>query len=118
MTLCNAVSDAAAERMAKVTLTDPPMVVQPAEAAIRPDERGVVEHAAIGGAIGLFIALAIGTLLFLMNDRITASDDIMTYLGENLLGVVPFDNKIVYKGNLRKSLKRQKRKEKRKNKGR
>ena len=95
--LCDTITSEASQRMSEITQTDPPTLVESAEVAQEPNERGVVSQAekgALAGLVGMFLILCIP---YLVNDKIRRSDDVVRYLDEVVLGVVPYEKSLVFR---------------------
>lgn len=50
-----------------------------------------MKNAAVGGFVGLFIALAAVILIAVLDDRIKTEEDVEQYLQLSILGMIPFD---------------------------
>ncbi len=95
--LCDTITNEASQRMSEITQTDPPTLVESAEVAQEPNDRGVVSQAekgALAGLAGMFVLLCIP---YLVNDKIRRSDDVVRYLDEVVLGVVPYEKSLIFR---------------------
>ncbi len=95
--LCDAVTNEAAERVSEITQTDSPSLVEAAEVADKPNDRGVVSGIEKGGLIGFVGVAAILCLLYLLNDKVRKAEDIEKYLGEVVIGVVPYEKSLIFR---------------------
>ncbi len=95
--LCEAITNEAAERVSEVTQTDSPALVEPAEVAEKPNSRGVVSGIEKGGLLGFAVVVVILCLSYLLNDKIRKADDVEKYLGEAVIGVIPYEKSLVFR---------------------
>lgn len=95
--LCDAITNEASQRMSEITQTDPPTLVESAEVAQEPNERGVVSQAEKGGLAGLAGMFILLCIPYLLNDKIRRSDDVVRYLDEVVLGVVPYEKSLIFR---------------------
>ncbi|MDD4369922.1 MAG: Wzz/FepE/Etk N-terminal domain-containing protein [Anaerostipes sp.] len=88
-----------ATRVAKKMDTDAPTILEDAYLPKLPDSPSLKKNVAIGGVLGLFLAMFIILVLHFMNDTIRTEDDIEKYLGLNTLASVPLDKDEQKEGN-------------------
>ena len=96
--LCDAVTETTSTRMSEITQTDPPTLVESAEVATKHDPRGVLSQAEKGAVAGLGFVIVLLVAAYLLNDKVSKSTDVERYLGEVVIGVVPFEKSLVYRG--------------------
>ncbi len=100
--LCDAVTTRTAQRMSEITQTDAPTLVESAEVASSPNSKGIsaaAQKGALGGFAIVFILLCIP---YLLNDKIKGADDVNKYLGEVVIGVVPYEKSLFFKSKRKK----------------
>ena len=95
--LCDAITNEAAERVSEITQTDSPTLVESAEVADKPNSRGVVSGIEKGGLVGFVAVAAILCLIYLLNDKIRKADDVENYLGEVVIGVIPYEKSLIFR---------------------
>lgn len=87
--IANAVRDIAATHIQKVMNTEAVNVVEEANIPQSPVSPSVIKNGVIGGVVGLFLAVALILVIYLMNDTIQTSEDVERYLNMSALGVIP-----------------------------
>lgn len=87
--IADAVRDAAAEHIQTVMNTEAVNVVESANIPSKPSRPSAMKNGAIGGVLGVFLAIAVVLVSYLMNDTIKTSDDIEKYLNLSTLGNLP-----------------------------
>lgn len=92
--IANAVTQQAADRVAEITKSDPPSIVETAEVSTEPVSPDVGRNTVIGFLIGLLIAAGIITMRFVMNDNIKTEEDIERVLGLKTLVVIPVEKEL------------------------
>lgn len=105
--IANAVRDAAAEHIKKVTDTEAVTVVDYAGIPMSPIGPNIKKNALMGSVFGFILSCAIIVLLHLTNDTIKTPDDVQKYLAVSVLGVIPFNDDFVEKKRRRKIKKKQ-----------
>ncbi len=95
--LCDAITEVAAERVSEITQADSPTLVEGAEVAEKPNGRGVVSGMEKGGLLGAFAIVAFLSLIYLLNDKIRKSEDIENYLGEAVIGIIPYEKSLIFR---------------------
>ena len=91
--ISNALADTTADAVAEIMSTDRPTIVEDAVAPEHPSSPSLLKNIAIGGAIGLILAMAVVILRFLMDDTIKTEEDVTKYLDLNTLAALPVDEK-------------------------
>lgn len=89
--IANTLREVVAERAVEVMKVE---AVNVADYANLPTEKAapsVSKYTVLGGALGVFLAVAAIAVGFLLNDRIISSDDVEKYLKLSVLGSIPFD---------------------------
>ena len=93
--LCAAITTRAAQRMSEVTQTDAPTIVESAEVASEPNDRGILKQGAKGALAGFALMFILLCIPYLLNDKLRKADDVEKYLGEVVLGVVPYEKSLL-----------------------
>lgn len=91
--ISNALADATADAVADIMSTDRPSIVEEAVVPEAPSSPSLMKNAMLGSMAGLFLAMAIVILRFLMDDTIKTEDDVAKYLNLNTLAALPVDGK-------------------------
>lgn len=87
--ISNAMSDATAERVASVMMTDKPSKVEDAVVPQYPVSPNVKKNVMMGGMFGIVVMAGILVVLYLLDDRIKSEEDIERYLGLTTLASIP-----------------------------
>ena len=95
--LCDAITTRGAQRMSEITQSDPPTLIESAEVAETPNGRGVVSQAEKGALLGAVLMILVLCIPYLIYDKIRKSDDIEKYLGEVVIGVVPYEKSLGFR---------------------
>ena len=74
--ISNALADATADAVADIMSTDRPSIVEEAVVPEAPSSPSLMKNAMLGAMAGLFLAMAIVILRFLMDDTIKTEDDV------------------------------------------
>lgn len=91
--MANAFGEETAERVAYIMTTDKPKVVEEAVTPKSPSSPSVVKNTALGGLLGMVIAMGIITIVYLMNDTIQTEEDVRKYLDLHTLAAVPMEKR-------------------------
>lgn len=91
--ISNALADATADAVADIMSTDRPSIVEEAVVPEAPSSPNLMKNAMLGAMAGLFLAMAIVILRFLMDDTIKTEDDVAKYLNLNTLAALPVDGR-------------------------
>lgn len=91
--ISNALADATADAVADIMSTDRPSIVEEAVVPEAPSSPSLMKNVMLGAMAGLFLAMAIVILRFLMDDTIKTEDDVAKYLNLNTLAALPVDGK-------------------------
>lgn len=91
--ISNALADATADAVADIMSTDRPSIVEEAVVPEASSSPSLMKNAMLGAMAGLFLAMAIVILRFLMDDTIKTEDDVAKYLNLNTLAALPVDGK-------------------------
>lgn len=91
--ISNALADATADAVADIMSTDRPSIVEEAVVPEEPSSPSLMKNTMLGAMAGLFLAMAIVILRFLMDDTIKTEDDVAKYLNLNTLAALPVDGK-------------------------
>ena len=89
--ISNAMSDATAEQIAAVMVTDKPSTVEEAVVPRYPISPNVKKNTLIAGLAGALLVMAIILLYYLLDDRIKSEEDIVKYLELNALASIPLN---------------------------
>lgn len=87
--ISNAMSDATAERVASVMMTDKPSKVEDAVVPQYPISPNVKKNVMMGGMFGIVVMAGILVVMYLLDDRIKSEEDIERYLGLTTLASIP-----------------------------
>lgn len=89
--ISNAMSDATANQIAKVMVTDKPSTVEEAMVPKNPVSPSLQKNTLIAALAGAFLMCAILIFRYLMDDRIKTEEDIIKYLELNALASIPIN---------------------------
>ncbi len=89
--ISNAMSEATANRIAEVMMTDKPTIADVAVTPEHPVSPSTAKNTAIGGILGLLAAAAFIIIRALMDDTIVDKDDVTKYLGLTTLASIPLN---------------------------
>ena len=107
--IANAVRNAAAAHIQSVMNTEAVTVVDEANIPTKKSSPSTIKNVAIAGGAGLFLALAVCVVLYLMNDKVTTAEDVERYLGLSVLASMPLEEEEVRRKKARKKLEKKKR---------
>ena len=107
--IANAVRNAAAAHIQSVMNTEAVTVVDEANIPTKKSSPSTIKNVAIAGGVGLFLALVVCVVLYLMNDKVTTAEDVERYLGLSVLASMPLDEEEVRRKKARKKLEKKKR---------
>ena len=88
--IANAIRISASTHISDVMNTEAVNVVEEGNLPDSPSSPKVVKNTIIGGIIGVFFAVAIIILIYVMDDTIKNPDDIEHYLKVSVLGSIPY----------------------------
>ena len=91
--MANTFAEETAERVAYIMTTDKPKVVEEAVTPKHPSSPSVGKNTVLGGLLGMVLAMAVITVLYLMNDTIQTEEDVRKYLDLHTLAVVPMEKR-------------------------
>lgn len=89
--ISNAMSEATANRIAEVMMTDKPTIADVAVTPEHPVSPSTAKNTVIGGILGLLAAAAFIIIRALMDDTIVDKDDVTKYLGLTTLASIPLN---------------------------
>ena len=89
--ISNAMSEATANRIAEVMMTDKPTIADVAVTPDHPVSPSTKRNTAIGGLLGMLAAAAYVVIRALMDDTIVDKDDVTKYLGLTTLAAIPLN---------------------------
>ena len=107
--IANAVRNAAAAHIQSVMNTEAVTGVDEANIPTKKSSPSTIKNVAIAGGVGLFLALAVCVVLYLMNDKVTTAEDVERYLGLSVLASMPLEEEEVRRKKARKKLEKKKR---------
>ena len=107
--IANAVRNAAAAHIQSVMNTEAVTVVDEANIPTKKSSPSTIKNVAIAGGVGLFLALVVCVVLYLMNDKVTTAEDVERYLGLSVLASMPLEEEEVRRKKARKKLEKRKR---------
>ncbi|MEG0228023.1 MAG: protein-tyrosine kinase, partial [Lachnospiraceae bacterium] len=87
--IANSVRTVAADHIQKVMDSQAVNTVDEANLATHPSKPSILKNTVIGGLLGIFLAIGIVVIIFLLDDRIRSVEDIEQYLGLGVLGSIP-----------------------------
>ena len=88
--IADAIRNSASEHISAVMNTEAVNVVEEANLPEEPSSPKIVKDTVIGGAFGVFVAVVIIILIYIMDDTIKNPDDIEHYLKVSVLGSIPY----------------------------
>ncbi len=95
--ICESVTTTTSKRMSEITRTESATLVEAAEVATTHDPRGVLMQTAKGALGCLAVLVLILSAIYVLNDKLRKSEDVEKYLGEVLIGTVPYEKSLVYR---------------------
>ena len=107
--IANAVRNAAAAHIQSVMNTEAVTVVDEANIPTKKSSPSTIKNVEVAGGVGLFLALAVCVVLYLMNDKVTTAEDVERYLGLSVLASMPLEEEEVRRKKARKKLEKKKR---------
>ena len=87
--IADAVRDAASTTIQEIMEIEAVNTVEEANLPTEPSSPSVFRNTAIGGFIGIIIAMGIIVLIYIFDDTIKSPDDVENYLGLNVLTSIP-----------------------------
>lgn len=108
--IADGTAEVASAFIAEKMVQDPPTIISYGYADGKPVSPHIVRNSILGILIGILLAAAVVTVLYLLNDTIESTEDVERKLGLHLLGTLPFEESeqdLVTKGG-KKSRKRKK----------
>lgn len=88
--IADSVRIAASKHIREVMDTEAVNVVEEASLPIEKSSPSILKNTAIGYAVGLFLAIAIVIINYIMDDTIKTPDDVEKFLGVSVLGSIPY----------------------------
>ena len=107
--IANAVRNAAAAHIQSVMNTEAVTVVDEANIPTKKSSPSTIKYVEVAGGVGLFLALAVCVVLYLMNDKVTTAEDVERYLGLSVLASMPLEEEEVRRKKARKKPEKKKR---------
>lgn len=87
--IANAVRSVAEDRIQSVMDMKTVKVVEEANVPTRPISPNKKKNAAVGGLIGLILAIAVIVIRYISNNTIRTAEDVQNYLGVSVLAAIP-----------------------------
>ncbi len=109
--IANQLRGAVAEQIQEVMRVDEVTVVEEANLPDRAARPSAFKNFVIGGFVGVFLAIAVVVLIFVMDDRIKTQEDVEKYLQLGILGTIPVIDEKGRKKSMKKTGKRKGRKQ-------
>lgn len=91
--IANEVASVAESRLKEITGTQAIKIYEEAAVLDRPSSPSLKKNCALGLLAGLVLAMAVITILYLLDDTIKTEDDIEKYLGMTTLAVLPYNGR-------------------------
>ena len=88
--IADSVRIAASKHIREVMDTEAVNVVEEASLPIEKSSPSILMNTAIGYAVGLFLAIAVVMINYIMDDTIKTPDDVEKFLGVSVLGSIPY----------------------------
>lgn len=88
--IADSVRIAASKHIREVMDTEAVNVVEEASLPTEKSSPSILKNTAIGYAVGLFLAIAIVIINYIMDDTIKTPDDVEKFLGVSVLGSIPY----------------------------
>lgn len=112
--IADSVRIAASKHIREVMDTEAVNVVEEASLPIEKSSPSILMNTAIGYAVGLFLAIAIVMINYIMDDTIKTPDDVEKFLGVSVLGSIPYsENDLSDKAEMERYEKKKKQRKKR-----
>ena len=87
--IANAIADKAVAYLPKLMETDPPNIAERAIYPEFPSSPNLIKNMLVGGAAGLLLAVALFTVLYLMDDTLSSAEEVEKTFGVMPLTVIP-----------------------------
>lgn len=87
--IANAMADKAVAYLPKLMETDPPNIAERAIYPEFPSSPNLIKNMLVGGAAGLLLAVALFTVLYLMDDTLSSAEEVEKAFGIMPLTVIP-----------------------------
>ena len=91
--IANEVASVAESKLKEITGMQAIKIYEEAAAPDRPSSPSLKKNCALGLLAGLVLAMAVVTILYLLDDTIKTEDDIEKYLGMTTLAVLPYNGR-------------------------
>lgn len=101
--MANSLRVAVSEQIREVMRVDEVNVVDEANLPEKPSRPSAIKNFVIGGVVGVFVAVAIVVLIFVIDDRIKTQEDVEKYLQLSVLGTIPLVEEKGKKKTMKKS---------------
>lgn len=87
--IADAVRECVSVQITEIMDADSVNTVEVADLPDEPSSPNLVKNIVMGGAIGVFLSIAVIVLLYLLDDSIKTKEDVENYLGLNTLALIP-----------------------------
>lgn len=101
--IANSLRISVSEQIREVMRVDEVNVVEEANLPEKPARPSAFRNFAIGGVVGVFLAVAAVVLIFVLDDRIKTQEDVEKYLQLSVLGTIPLAEEKGKKKTMKKS---------------
>ena len=88
-TIADEITEVASARIAELMDTAPPNIVEEGNLPTHKTSPSISKNTIMGGMVGVFLAMLLIVLEFLLNDSIKTPEDVERYLGLTVLGTIP-----------------------------
>lgn len=92
--IANCVREVAAEQIQEIMDVDAVKLVFEADVPADPSSPNVLVNTIIAAALGMFVALFVFVIMFMVDDTIRTEEDVERYLGLGTLGVIPVSSEL------------------------
>jgi len=106
--IADKVAQISSDSICKIMQIEDVNIVDEANFPSAPVSPNVKKNTMIGGILGILLAAAFVIIRFLLNDTIRSSEDIERYLGISTLALIPIEEDLNDKQNLKKKKKKKK----------
>lgn len=89
--IANILAEETAVRMAEITKTEAPSIVERAEPANTVFSPNKAKNTGLGFLIGFAIIIAALTITYILNDNIKSDEDVSRYMGLSTLAAIPYN---------------------------
>ena len=91
-TIVDELAQVASARMAEIMGSAPPNIIEEGNLPTRKTSPSISKNTMMGGVLGVFLAMFLIVVEYLLNDSIRTPEDVEKYLGLTVLGTIPVFN--------------------------